>query len=673
MFNLLTERRSATATALAVIHGACDKASTAAARRAEVTQFEGTTGDRILAFGRRYFPHYCEQEPSKLHLELCRKLGAVLDGKESAREALAAPRGHAKSTWVTLIFVLYCACYELRRFIVIISDTSAVADELLAHIKAELEENVRLARDFPHVHGVGKTWREDNVLLRNGIRILALGTGKRIRGRRFRNQRPDLMIFDDLENDDNVRNPDQRKKSWNWLMRAALKAGGQRMDAVMVGTIIHFDSVLARLTNRKNTAAAGWRKSIYRAVVSWATRTDLWDEWKRLYCDWTIEDDDRRMARADAFYQKNEAAMLEGVEVLWPERLPYLHLMKVLLAEGKTSFDSELQNTPIDPDECLFLEEWFTWFDEVQRKDGTTWLVPVIGGDRYDWENAVNLADCDCYGGVDPSMGKDANDGDPSAMVTMAAYPSARIDTKLGGYRLFFVLDADIKWRHPHVIRDQLYEMHRTRHYVRVGIETVQFQELFADEVQAGALEQVELQDLYVKAIKPTARKELRIQRLEPWVFRGQLRFNRKLTTLYDQMRYYPEADHDDGPDAVEITLKTIQDTGWTMVEPSPRGPEELGYIEEDGKMTMKPHNGYAEQLRNSEVGGRMDELPDGPAGRLTPERETCLACAHFRPKVYNDLGRCMVTTMLTSPTSVTCDEFELNPDLFAGLPKETD
>lgn len=46
--------------------------------------------------------------------------------------------------------------------------------------------------------------------------------------------------------------------------------------------------------------------------------------------------------------------MLEGTEVLWEAKLPYYALMKIKVDEGIASFNSELQNDPVDPDQCGF-------------------------------------------------------------------------------------------------------------------------------------------------------------------------------------------------------------------------------------------------------------------------------------------------------------------------------
>ena len=55
--------------------------------------------------------------------------------------------------------------------------------------------------------------------------------------------------------------------------------------------------------------------------------------------------------------------MLEGTEVLWEDKLSYYDLIEMKVTEGEASFNSELQNEPIDPDNATFNEEWFDWYE----------------------------------------------------------------------------------------------------------------------------------------------------------------------------------------------------------------------------------------------------------------------------------------------------------------------
>ena len=71
--------------------------------------------------------------------------------------------------------------------------------------------------------------------------------------------------------------------------------------------------------------------------------------------------------------------MLAGTEVLWPEVENYYYLMKMRVSDGPAFFDSEKQNEPIHPEDCLFREEWFAYWDDAASATpaaGTIVLAP---------------------------------------------------------------------------------------------------------------------------------------------------------------------------------------------------------------------------------------------------------------------------------------------------------
>ena len=177
----------------------------------------------------------------------------------------------------------------------------------------------------------------------NGVRIEVAGSGKKLRGRGHGAFRPDLVILDDIENDEAVRNPEQRDKLDDWLKKAVLHLGGagQKFDVVYIGTILHYDSVLNRTLNNPL-----WHGARFKAVVQWPDDMALWDRWESLYRN-------EGEAAAQAFYEAHEAEMTAGAQTSWAAR-SILDLMKVRARNGRASFDSELQNDPVSGDDAVF-------------------------------------------------------------------------------------------------------------------------------------------------------------------------------------------------------------------------------------------------------------------------------------------------------------------------------
>ncbi len=203
-------------------------------------------------FAETYFPHYLTMAPSVLHEHLYEDLPQIVQDRNGQYRLIIAPRSSAKSTHVSLIFPLWCIIRNLKHYIVLIMDAFEQAAVMLEALKAELEANPRLKYDFPDIVGQGLTWREGDITTRNKIKVECFGTGKKIRGRRHGPYRPDLAILDDIENDENVDNPKQRRKLENWISKAVLKLGPPdgSMDVLYAGTVLHFDAVIVRFSKK---------------------------------------------------------------------------------------------------------------------------------------------------------------------------------------------------------------------------------------------------------------------------------------------------------------------------------------------------------------------------------------------------------------------------------------
>ena len=482
-------------------------------------------------FGRAYFPHYFSRPSPEFHRELdAIWQQGVLKGRypltpadtkaisrlPGVRRAVAAPRGHAKSTNLTFKGTMHSTLYGYKHYPIIISDSSEQAEGFLDNIRVEFEENTAILEDFGPL--AGSVWRSNVLVTKTNIKIEAIGSGKKIRGRKHRNWRPDLIILDDVENDENVRTPEQRSKLKNWFDKAVSKSGDDYTDIVYIGTLLHYDSLLAKtLTN------PAYRSIKYKAVIQFSQADDLWQQWETIFTD--LANDDRE-ADALAFFQAHKAAMLEGTQVLWEEKLSYYDLMVMRVSEGEASFNSEEQNEPINPDDCLFMEEWFEYYNEAE----INFRDPVF----------------DFFGFIDPSLGKTKR-SDFSAIVTLAKHRSS-------GY--MYVVDADIERRHPdRIIADVLAKERWLRAsfghgYRKLGAETNQFQWFLKEELAKASAKA----GLYlpIEEVQQTSDKVMRIQTLQPDVKNKYIKFNRRHKRLLEQLTQFPMGAHDDGPDALE-------------------------------------------------------------------------------------------------------------------------
>lgn len=510
----------------------------------EGSQIEGKEGLRkklgaidLEYFGRAYFPHYFYRKAPEFHRELneiwfdgvlkglnplknCKKINKM----QGSRRAIAAPRGHAKSTNLTFKDAIHAILYEYKHYILILSDSSEQAEGFLSDIKAEIEDNVAIREDFGELKSF-KGWTDSSIKTKTGIKVDAIGSGKKVRGRRERNWRPDLIILDDVENDENVNTPEQRKKLSNWYFKAVSKAGDTYTDIVYIGTILHYDSLLSKVLSNP-----AYKSVKFKGIISFSKNKYLWDAWEQIYIDL---ENPRREEDALEFFETNKEEMLEGTEVLWEEKLSYYDLMCIRVSEGEASFNSEIQNEPIDPESCTFNEEWFDYYNEAE----------------IDFKDKKFIF----VGAIDPSLGKNKK-SDYSTIIMIAK------DTKTG---YMYVYEASVERRHPDVIISDSIESSRRlkretgRGYTKIGVETNQFQYFFKDAMAKESAKQNEY--LPIEEIHNTTDKKMRIESLQPYIKNKYIKFNLKHKTLLEQLKNFPMAAYDDGPDALEMAVKLAE------------------------------------------------------------------------------------------------------------------
>ncbi len=457
-------------------------------------------------FVNTYFPHYIRSpHKSELHKYLFIRLPEIVASEKSETDAIAAPRGEAKSTLVSQLFVLWCLVTGRKFYPVIVMDSIDQAYPMLEAIKAELEFNPRLAMDFPDAVGQGRVWQAGTIITANGAKVQVAGSGKKLRGLRHGPYRPDLCVLDDIENDEQVRNPEQRDKLQSWLTKTVLPLGGAgaKFDVVYIGTILHHDSVLSR-----TLANTMWRSARFKALLKWPDNMAIWERWEEILRN---EGPDA----ADAFYQRHEASMTAGSLCSWAAR-PLLALMKIRARDGHDTFDSEYQNDPVAGDNAPFAKAIQFWVNRL-----SDWLF---------------------YGAIDPSLGKAGAGRDPSALL-------------VGGFNrqtgILDVVEAAIKKRLPDRIIEDAIAFQRQYRCLVWAVETVQFQAfLYSELVKRAAIAGIPFP---ARAVTPVADKVLRIESLQPHMVNGLIRLHPSQTTLIDQLRHFPKADHDDGPDALHM------------------------------------------------------------------------------------------------------------------------
>lgn len=258
--------------------------------------------------------------------------------------AIAAPRGFAKSTAVTHCYTLASVLFRERSFVVLVSDTETQAVMFLQDIKKELEDNDDLKNLFGiKVDPLGKTRfvkeSESDIIVSftdgQKFRIVAKGSEQKVRGLKWGNKRPDLIVCDDLENDEIVLNKERRDKFKRWFLGALLPIRSDHGIVRIVGTILHMDSLLEGLMPEPQLAKIKRHKQLIREPLK--ERTSIVLPWLSV---------------------KYRAHSPDYTHLLWPAKKSEADLRLIradYIAQGLPEvFAQEYLNVPIDESYALF-------------------------------------------------------------------------------------------------------------------------------------------------------------------------------------------------------------------------------------------------------------------------------------------------------------------------------
>lgn len=192
-----------------------------------------------------YLSHYLGLPMADFHPDMLR----LLSDWSVTRLSIAGFRGSTKSTNAGLALPLFAALNGLSKFIIPINETADVSEVTMANIRQELEYNQLIVQDFGHLitsSGVQKKRTETNLVLANGVRIMGISRGQKIRGLRHHQYRPDLIIGDDIEERRKLKSKAYRDETEAWLRGDVLQGMDKKGRFILINNMLHSDSIVAR-------------------------------------------------------------------------------------------------------------------------------------------------------------------------------------------------------------------------------------------------------------------------------------------------------------------------------------------------------------------------------------------------------------------------------------------
>ena len=452
----------------------------------------------IGLFGRTMFPTALNKTIPPFHNEIYKSLS-----DETLRRVLiAAPRGTAKSTVTSLILPLHKIAFKSSGedlFIVIISESQSQSINFLSRIKYHLDNSKNFKQMFGNYGAeTAKRWTNNDIVLANGARIIAVGTGQRVRGFIEGDTRPNLIIIDDYESELNAATAEGRAKNRKWVTEAVIPSLSDEGRVVMIGTVISEDCFLY-----------------------WAKESSAWNVlWYAIYGD-------------------------DGKSI-WEERFPEERILQI-----KSEFESvgnlngfyqEYMNEAQSPDNAPFKPQYVQLHHYTyKRENGQNLLVRNVG-DKPD------IKPVDIYCGIDPASSLSAR-SDFFVVATMA------VDGDGNKYIIDILRDKMDPALQPEAIIN-VYKKYKPR---KMKIETVGYQEALRSNVRKMMLEQSLYIPGLEKGIKPRQRKSERLLSLVAPLARGEFFFRPEDIHAQQEFLSYPRGKHDDILDAIYYAIDGVK------------------------------------------------------------------------------------------------------------------
>jgi predicted phage terminase large subunit-like protein len=442
-----------------------------------------------------YFSSYVTHESAEFHHDLF----AITEDEAMPLAVIVAFRGSGKSTIMTLSYPIWAVLGKLqKKFVLIASQTQYQARVHLTNIKRELESNELLANDLGPFVEQREEWGSTSLYIpKYNARITAISTEQSVRGIRHGQYRPDLIICDDVEDMSSVKTREGRNKTFDWFTGEIIPAGDTYTKRIVVGNLLHEDSLLMRLKERIED-----------------------DEVDGIFREWPIVKDNKS---------------------LWPGKYPDKQSINTLrrTIANKIAWEREYMLRIIPDEDQVIDANWIQYYDELPAKTGANEYI-------------------NSFVSVDLAISEKAS-ADCTAIVIVHVFGYKNGDRKYYIDKRFIndrishmhTLDSIVATYKP-LLNDEDYD-DDYEEKPRVLIEQVAY--------QTAALEQIKHRGIEAIGVKIHGDKRARLQLASPLFEMGMVYFpkDRAIAPIVQQIVGFGIERHDDLADAVSMALNYIQ------------------------------------------------------------------------------------------------------------------
>lgn len=265
-----------------------------------------------------YFSHYVKYPTAKFQKEFF----ALTERDDIKKLFIVAFRGSAKSSIFTTSYPLWAVLgKQQKKFVLIICQTRAQAKQHMMNLKRELESNTLLRNDLGPFQEESDEWGSVSLVFSKlNARITAASSEQGIRGLRHNQHRPDLIVGDDLEDLASVKTYESRKKTYEWLTGEVIPAGDKNTKLIIVGNLLHQDSLLMKL---RQNIKDGVIDGVFKAYP--LVDNDGKIVWPGKYPNIEAIDEERRKTGNQIAFLREYMLRIvpDGDQIIYPEWIHY--------------------------------------------------------------------------------------------------------------------------------------------------------------------------------------------------------------------------------------------------------------------------------------------------------------------------------------------------------------
>jgi predicted phage terminase large subunit-like protein len=201
-----------------------------------------------------FFLLYFSEYITSLTADFQREMFKLTETKNKDLCVLSAFRGSAKSTIFSTSLPIWKIISGQSHFVVIASQTQHQSRQHMMNIKKPLESNKLLRNDLGPFNEENTEWGFTSGLIfdQYDAKLMVVSTEQSIRGLRYKQYRPDLIILDDIEDLNSTRTKESRDKIFNWFTSEILPLGTTETKVFVLGNFLHEQSLVGRLMAQIN-------------------------------------------------------------------------------------------------------------------------------------------------------------------------------------------------------------------------------------------------------------------------------------------------------------------------------------------------------------------------------------------------------------------------------------